>query len=166
MSRHMEAQKSSEWPSFRPENNRPGRSYPGAPSQTLSTGDFQVKMNTTSSTPMTQSHSPVVSRRSSPRGFVGEGVVGNPNARSVPATPLGTITHNSTSGSSAHASKSGTPALPMSQDSSGIGQFVGMGGGSDIGNRYSGSFDSPGGYGLQQGLDDRVSAGELLLRPI
>lgn len=45
----------------------------------------------------------------------------------------------------------------MSQDSTGMGQFVGMGGGSDIGNRYSGSFDSPGGYGLQQGLDDRVS---------
>jgi hypothetical protein len=45
-------------------------------------------------------------------------------------------------------------------------QFVGMsggGGGSDITNRYSGSFDSPGGYGLQQGLDDRVSASELLL---
>ena len=43
-----------------------------------------------------------------------------------------------------------------------MGQFVGMGSGSEIGNRYSGNFDSPGGYGLQ-GLDDRVSAVELLL---
>jgi len=165
MSRHMEAQKSSEWPSFRPDNNRPGRNYPGVASQTLSTGDFTVKMNTTAPTQMTQSHSPVASRRSSPRGFVGEGVLGNPNARSVPATPLGSITHNSNSGSSAHASKSGTPALPMPQDSGSIGQYGGMGGGSDIGNRFSGNFDSPGGYVLQQALDDRVSVGRIPLVP-
>ena len=46
----------------------------------------------------------------------------------------------------------------MSQDSGALGQYGGMGGGSDVGNRYSGNFDSPGGYGLQQGMDDRVSA--------
>lgn len=156
----MESQKSSEWPSFRPDGNRPGRGYPlGAP-QALSAGDFTVKMNTASSTPMTGSHSPVPSRRSSPRGFVGEGVLGNPNTRSVPATPLGNISHNAANGGSAHASKSGTPVIPMSQE--GMGQFGGMGGGggSDIGNRYSGNFDNTGGYGLQQGLDDRFNDGQ------
>lgn len=167
MSRNMDPQKSSEWPSFsssRPENNsRLVRGY--TQPQTLNTGsDLTGKLVSTSSTPMVGGHSPVVSRRSSPRGLVGEGVMGNFNTRSVPATPLGTVPNGVTS--NGIGSKSGTPALPIGQDQ-GMSPFVGLGGGSEINNRYSGSnFDSPGGYGLQQGLDDRVSYCPLVTDPL
>jgi len=121
--------------------------------QTLATADLSGKLVSTSSTPMVGGPSPVVSRRSSPRGFVGEGVMSNYNTRSVPATPLGTVPNGGNSGGI--GSKSGTPALPMGQDQ-GMSPFTGLGGANEINNRYSGSFDGPGGYSLQQGRDDRV----------
>lgn len=114
---------------------------------------------------MVSSHSPNVSRRSSPRGFVGEGVIGNLNTRSVPATPLGTVPNGTSTGV---GSKSGTPALPMGQEQS---PFVGLGGGgveinnlSNLNNRFSGaSFEAPSGYGLQHGMEDRVRMIRVLL---
>ncbi|CAG8548932.1 7078_t:CDS:2, partial [Acaulospora colombiana] len=152
MNRHMEAQKSSEWPSFssRPDSSaRVGRSFTQTPQTLAGTPDLAGKLNSTSSTPMVQSHSPVASRRSSPRGFVGEGVMSNINTRSVPATPLGTVAHNV-------GSKPSAQGLQMGQDQAGINSYVGLGVSGEMNNRYSGSnFDSPSGYGLQHGIDDR-----------
>jgi hypothetical protein len=107
---------------------------------------------------MVQSHSPVTSRRSSPRGFVGEGVMSNLNTRSVPATPLGAVAHNAgTTAAPGIGPKPAAQGLQMGQDQAGINPYVGLGVSGELNNRYSGSnFDSPGGYGLQHGIDDRV----------
>ncbi|CCA66738.1 related to Drosophila pumilio protein and Mpt5p protein [Serendipita indica DSM 11827] len=153
MSRHMEAQKSSEWPSFssRPENaNRLSRGYSQAAVTLNAPLELGGQLTSASPAPIGQSHSPVPSRRSSPRAFGSEGVIGG---RSVPVTPLNTAPLvSSNSGSQGIGSKSGTPALPMGQDQSPIG-FNGMAA-SNFNQRYSGNFEATGGYGLQS-IDDR-----------
>lgn len=160
MNRNMEAQKSSEWPSFssRPDSSaRLGRSFTQTPQALAGTPDLAGKLTSTSSTPMVQSHSPVASRRSSPRGFVGEGVMSNINTRSVPATPLGAVAHNvGSTATQGIGSKPSAQGLQMGQDQAGINSYVGLGVSGEMNNRYSGSnFDNPSGYGLQHGIDDR-----------
>ncbi|KAG8761205.1 hypothetical protein FRC14_006254 [Serendipita sp. 396] len=155
MGRHMDVQKASEWPSFqaRPENaNRPSRNFVQVAPNLGAPSDLGGRLASGSPAPGMQSHSPVPSRRSSPRGLVSEGVLNNLNTRSVPATPLGAVSLSSggVNGSQGIGQKSLTPVLPIGQDQVNIGQFGGMGA---PGDRYSGNFDA-GGYGLQHSIDD------------
>ncbi|KAG8801611.1 hypothetical protein FRC17_006603, partial [Serendipita sp. 399] len=160
MGRHMDVQKSSEWPSFqaRPENpNRLSRTFGQANPTLAAPSDLGGKLTSGSPAPGIQSHSPVPSRRSSPRGLVSEGVLNNMNTRSVPATPLGAVPLNSTAMNSSQGigQKPLTPVLPIGQEQGGIGQYGSMGA---PGDRYSGNFDA-GGYGLQHPIDERFDSG-------
>lgn len=167
MNRVLDAsQKSSEWPPFsgpaRPESvGRISR-----PFQTVGHGltpvDIGVgKLTSSASTPLVQSHSPIVSRHSSPRGFVGDNVLSSLNSRSVPPTPLNAAPHSS-GGQGSMGSKSSTPAVPNGQEQLNLGQYSGLGTPNEMSNspmqRLGSQYDNSNGYGLSHGMDNQVNS--------
>jgi len=148
-------QKSSEWPPFS------GNARPSVRQSTLAaTPELGTKLaGSATSTPLNQTHSPVGSRRGSPRGFaVGEGVIGSNafNSRSVPVSPI------APGGGTPGLVKHGTPqisgALPTSATPEGtlgpFGQQLSAAG--DLGRMTASPYDSPAQYNLQHGADDQV----------
>ena len=147
-------QKSSEWPPFS------GNMRPAARQSTLAaTPELGTKLAGSVTTPLNQTHSPVGSRRGSPRGFaVGEGIIGSNtfNSRSVPVSPI------APGGGTAGLVKQGTPqigsALPASVAPEGtlgaFGQQLSAAG--DLGRISASPYDSPAQYHLSHGADDQV----------
>jgi hypothetical protein len=148
-------QKSSEWPPFS------GNTRPSIRQSTLAaTPELGTKLaGSAASTPLNQAHSPVGSRRGSPRGFaVGEGVIGGNafNSRSVPVSPI------APGGGTAGLVKQGTPqvssVIPASATPEGtlgpFGQQLSAAG--DLGRISASPYDSPAQYSLQHGADDQV----------
>ena len=147
-------QKSSEWPPFS------GNTRPAVRQSTLAaTPELGTKLaGSATSTPLNQTHSPVGSRRGSPRGFaVGEGVIVSNafNSRSVPVSPI------APGGGAPGLLKQGTPqvggALSASATPDGtLGHFGSQLGAGDLGRITASPYDSPAQYNLQQGADDQV----------
>src|SRR5258706_12423937 len=147
-------QKSSEWPPFS------GNPRPAARQSFAATPELGTKLaGSATSTPLNQTHSPVGSRRGSPRGFaVGEGVLGRHafNSRSVPVSPI------APGGGAPGLLKQGTPqvnsALPASTTPEGtLGPYGSqLSSAGDLGRIAASPYDSPAQYNLQQGADDQV----------
>ena len=148
-------QKSSEWPPFSG-NPRPAVRQ----SSFAATSELGTKLaGSATSTPLNQTHSPVGSRRGSPRGFaVGESVLGSNafNSRSVPVSPI------APGGGAPGLLKQGTPqvnnALPASTTPEGtLGPFGSqLNAAGDLGRITASPYDSPAQYNLQQGADDQM----------
>jgi hypothetical protein len=148
-------QKSSEWPPFSV-NTRPSVRQ----STLAATPELGTKLaGSAASTPLNQTHSPVGSRRGSPRGFaVGEGVISSSafNSRSVPVSPI------APGGGTPGLVKQGTPqvssALPASATPEGtLGPFSQqLSAAGDLGRISASPYDSPAQYNLQHGTDDQV----------
>jgi hypothetical protein len=148
-------QKSSEWPPFS------GNTRPAVRQSALAaTPELGTNLaGSATSTPLNQTHSPVGSRRGSPRGFaVGEGVIISNafNSRSVPVSPI------APGGGTPGLLKQGTPqvssALPASAGPDGtLGPFGSqLSAAGDLGRIAASPYDSPAQYNLQQGVDDQV----------
>lgn len=148
-------QKSSEWPPFS------GSARPSVRQSALAaTSELGTKLaGSAASTPLNQTHSPVGSRRGSPRGFaVGEGLLGNNafNSRSVPVSPI------APGGGTSGFVKQGTPqvsnTLPASAAPEGtLGPFSQqLSAAGDLGRISASPYDSPAQYNLQHGADDQV----------
>jgi len=148
-------QKSSEWPPFSA-NARPSVRQ----SSLAATLEFGAKLaGSAASTPLNQTHSPVGSRRGSPRGFaVGEGIIGSNafNSRSVPVSPIAPGV--GTPGLVKQGTLQVGTALPTSTASEGtlgpFGQQLSAAG--DLGRISASPYDSPAQYNLQHGADDQA----------